>query len=93
MSTPTGPVRLRDQVIAGPGGAMTDEVGVITGDLTITTTARPDGLADIAVEYTGAEETYTLTGSPVPLPPAGLGALHDQVLTAVRAGRAAEAPR
>ncbi|GGN45812.1 hypothetical protein [Streptomyces fuscichromogenes] len=93
MRTPPGPARLRDKVVAGPGGAMTDEVGVITGDLTITTTARPDGLADIAAEYTGAEETYTLTGSPVPVPPAGLRALHDQALAAVRAGRAAQAPR
>ncbi|MFJ9566011.1 hypothetical protein ACIRQQ_39015 [Streptomyces fuscichromogenes] len=75
MSTPTGPVRLRDEMVAGPGGAMTD------------------GLADITAEYTGAEETCTLTGSPVPVPPNGLRALHDQALTAVRAGQAAEAPR
>ncbi|MFE7529516.1 hypothetical protein ACFU7Y_27900 [Kitasatospora sp. NPDC057542] len=93
MHAPTEPARLRDQVLVGPGGAMTDQVGVITGDLTVTTTARPDNLADITIEYTGAEETYTLTGSPVPIPAAGLQALHKEVLAAVRAGRAAQAPR
>jgi hypothetical protein len=54
---------LVSEVTAGPGGAMTDEVGVITGDLTIAATARSDGHADIAIQYTGAEEWYTLTGS------------------------------
>ena len=34
---------LVSEVTAGPGGAMTDEVGVITGDLTIATIARSDG--------------------------------------------------
>lgn len=36
---------LTGQVTAGPGGAMTDEVGVITGDLTLTTSLEDDGLA------------------------------------------------
>ncbi|MFI6690091.1 hypothetical protein [Streptomyces sp. NPDC050485] len=59
-----------DQVTAGPGGAMTDDVGVITGDLTIRTTRLPNNLVDIAIQYTGADEWYTLTGSPVPSPTA-----------------------
>ncbi len=78
------------EVTAGPGGAMTDDVGVITGDLTVVTARRPDGLADVRVQYTGAEEWYTLTGSPCPIPPGGLRALHDAVVAAVRAGGGAE---
>ncbi|MCZ0978749.1 hypothetical protein O1L60_04370 [Streptomyces diastatochromogenes] len=85
--------RFRDQVVAGPGGAMTDEAGVITGDLTLTTAGRPDGLADIRIEYTGAEETYTLTGSPVPIPPDGLHTLHERTLAHIREGGAAQAPQ
>ncbi|MET9853152.1 hypothetical protein ABZY57_09430 [Streptomyces sp. NPDC006450] len=45
---------LTDQVKAGPGGAMTDEVGVITGDVTLTTEASPDGRASVRIQYTGA---------------------------------------
>ncbi|MGW2866160.1 transposase [Streptomyces sp. NPDC001205] len=60
---------LTGQVEAGPGGAMTDEVGVITGDLTLTTRLDDDGQAHFAVQYTQADEWYTLTGSPRPLPP------------------------
>ena len=69
--------RLVDRVKAGPGGAMTDEVGVITGDLTVATSLQPDGRAGVAVQYTDADEWYTLTGSPAPLPhPVGLRQLH-----------------
>lgn len=82
----------RDQVTAGPGGAMTDEVGVVTGDLTVVTALRPDGLAGVRVQYTGAEEWYTLTGSPRPVPPAGLRSLHRAVLEASRAGGGAQVP-
>ncbi|WP_406130755.1 hypothetical protein OHQ89_10250 [Streptomyces canus] len=42
--TTPGLERYEDRVKAGPGGAMTDEVGVITGDLTVATTLLPDGL-------------------------------------------------
>ncbi|MFJ9428410.1 hypothetical protein ACIRQY_02000 [Streptomyces sp. NPDC101490] len=64
------PAVCQDEVTAGPGGAMTVEVGVITGDLTLCTSHRTDGLVDVAVQYTGAEEWYTLTGSPAPSPTA-----------------------
>ncbi|GAA2289081.1 hypothetical protein GCM10010145_69160 [Streptomyces ruber] len=87
------PERLVDRVTAGPGGAMTDEVGVITGDLTLATTLHPDGQAAAAVQYTGADEWYTLTGSPTPLPHhSDLQQLHDAVLAAIRAGGGAQAP-
>ncbi|PWJ02551.1 hypothetical protein DKG34_37710 [Streptomyces sp. NWU49] len=88
---PAHPRQLVDHVTAGPGGAMTDEVGVITGDLTLATRLRPDGQVHIAVQYTGAEEWYTLTGSPVPLPPDGLEALHHHLLERIRRGAAAQA--
>ncbi|MFF4867109.1 hypothetical protein ACWCRF_27550 [Streptomyces sp. NPDC002405] len=77
---------------AGPGGAMTDEVGVITGELTVTTSLLPDGRAGIAIQYTDADEWYTLTGSPVPVPPEGMTVLHAQVQERVRRGRGSEAP-
>ncbi|MFF4160059.1 hypothetical protein [Streptomyces sp. NPDC001678] len=82
-----------DPVVAGPGGAMTDDVGVVTGDLTVVTARRPDGLVDVRVQYTGAEEWYALTGGPRAVPPGGLRAFHDAVLAAVRAGGSAEVPR
>ncbi|MEV1026356.1 hypothetical protein [Streptomyces sp. NPDC050264] len=82
----SGHEELRDTVRAGPGGAMTDEVGVITGDVTIATTLLPDGRARVAVQYTRAEEWYTLTGTPVALPPGGLAALHADALGRVRRG-------
>ncbi|WP_069814044.1 hypothetical protein [Streptomyces sp. TP-A0874] len=85
--------RYEDQVTAGPGGAMTDEVGVITGDLTVVTGLSASGEAVIAVQYTGADEWYTLTGSPVAVPSGGLAALHAEVLERLRQGGGAEAPR
>ncbi|MFJ5548730.1 hypothetical protein [Streptomyces sp. NPDC093225] len=94
MTTPHPHQRaLTDEVKAGPGGAMTDEVGVITGDVTIRTEPAPDGLARVLIQYTGADEWYTLTGSPTPVPAGGLELLHARVLEVVRAGAAAEVPR
>ncbi|NJP99165.1 hypothetical protein [Streptomyces zingiberis] len=92
-SQPEQPEQLVAEVKAGPGGAMTDEVGVITGDLTLATRPLPDGRAGLAVQYTDADEWYTLTGSPVPVPGEGLAALHEQVLAGIRHGGGAEAPR
>ncbi|MGW0735244.1 hypothetical protein [Streptomyces sp. NPDC002851] len=81
-----------DTVTAGPGGVMTDEVGVITGELTLVTSVLPDGRASLRVQYAGAEEWYTLTGSPVPLPSDGPAALHAAVLARIRRGGGAVAP-
>ena len=71
---------------------MTDEVGVITGDLTVATVLQPDGLAAVRIQYTGAEEWYTLTGSPAPVEPGRLETLHAAVLHAVRQGGEAVVP-
>jgi hypothetical protein len=91
MLTPE-PAVCDDQVTAGPGGAMTDEVGVITGDLTIQTTRRANKLVDVHVQYTGADEWYTLTGSPVTVADGELEEYHERVLAAVEHGAEAVAP-
>jgi len=47
-------------IIAPPGGVMTDEVGVVTGDLTLTPWLDGDTLR-LRVQYKGADEWYTVT--------------------------------
>ncbi|MFI9049300.1 hypothetical protein [Streptomyces sp. NPDC053427] len=89
---PDEPRRCIGTVVAGPGGAMTDEVGVITGDLTLATALQPDGRAAVRIQYTGAEEWYTLTGSPIPVAPGGLEVLHAAAVQAVREGGEAVVP-
>ncbi|MBX7555387.1 hypothetical protein K1Y78_47730 [Streptomyces sp. tea 10] len=85
-------ISYQDQVTAGPGGVMTDNVGVITGELTVRTDLGADGrTARVRVQYTGAEEWYTLTGSPAPVPDGDLAAYHQGLLDRIRQGQAAEA--
>ncbi|MER5564440.1 hypothetical protein ACFXPM_36445 [Streptomyces sp. NPDC059095] len=72
---------------------MTDEVGVITGDLTIRTTRRADHHVAVTIQYTGADEWYTLTGSPVAVPDGQIEDYHHRVLDAVEAGAQAVAPQ
>jgi hypothetical protein len=43
-------------------GVMTDEVGVISGELELRTTCSDDGRLTLAIRYVGAEEWYTLPG-------------------------------
>jgi hypothetical protein len=55
---------------------MTDEVGVVTGELTLRT-ELVNGQATLRVQYKDADEWYTVTGGTVPLTdPAGLDAVH-----------------
>lgn len=49
-------------VTAGPGGVMTDEVGVVTGLLTIRTDVDDSLAATLHVQYKDAEEWYAVTG-------------------------------
>jgi hypothetical protein len=49
-------------VVPGPGGAMTDEVGVVTGELTLRTEVDDALNVLVRVQYKGADEWYTLTG-------------------------------
>jgi hypothetical protein len=74
----TGP--LTADITAGPGGVMTDEAGVITGDLTIRT-EYADGHVTVRVQYRDADEWYAVTGAAAPLAdPADAGAVHSIVV-------------
>ncbi|MEU4834120.1 hypothetical protein [Streptosporangium sp. NPDC023615] len=77
--------RYRGKAVAGPGGVMTDEVGVITGDLTVAIAIVGDQVR-VQVQYTGAEEWYTPTGSPAPLAGRTGPAMKTAILRAIRAG-------
>lgn len=64
-------------ISAGPGGVMTDDVGVVTGELTLRTDLAEDGQAVVRVQYRDADEWYTVTGGRAPLAdPADLEAVH-----------------
>ena len=67
---------LTTDITAGPGGVMTDEVGVITGDLTVRT-EYVDGRVTVRVQYRDAAEWYALTGGTAALAdPADAEAVH-----------------
>ncbi len=56
---------------------MTDEVGVITGELTLRTELADDGQVTLRVQYREADEWYTVTGGRARLAdPADLDAVH-----------------
>ncbi len=67
------------------GGVMTKEAGAVTGDLEISTRAEGVSLS-VCVRYAGAEEWYTVEGSPIslsdnaPPSPNELGELHQRIL-------------
>lgn len=64
-------------ITAGPGGVMTDDVGVITGELTLRSELA-GGQAVLRVQYRDAAEWYSVTGGRVTLAdPADLAAVHD----------------
>jgi hypothetical protein len=44
---------------------MTDEVGAITGELELQTRTTPGGDIEAMVRYAGAQDLYTVSGSPV----------------------------
>ncbi len=71
----------RSHVVSTTGGVMTDEAGAVTGELEVRTLPEA-GLLDVRVRYAGAEEWYTVTGSPVPLSGEGRdpGDLHERVV-------------
>ncbi|MFI9625947.1 hypothetical protein [Streptomyces sp. NPDC052042] len=80
-------------VFSGHGGVLTDEVGVLTGDLTVHTTWADD-TAQVTVQYTGAIDWFTMSGSPVPCrSEEDSRRLHDAAVHSVREGSAATVPR
>lgn len=48
------------------GGVMTTEVGAVTGELEVATRAK-GGTLEVFIRYAGAEEWYTVEGSPIEL--------------------------
>ena len=69
------PARSTD-IVPGPGGVMTDEVGVVTGELTLRTELDGDRVV-VKVQYKDADEWYVVTGGAAPLAdPAALDAVH-----------------
>ena len=63
-------------IVPGPGGVMTDEVGVVTGELTLRTELAGEKLT-LRVQYKDAEEWYKVTGGRAEInDPADLEAVH-----------------
>lgn len=52
-------------IIAPAGGIMTDEVGVVTGELTLATEVVGDREVILRVQYKGAEEWYRVTDASI----------------------------
>ena len=61
-NSPTEPISRTTDIVAGQGGVMTDEVGVITGDLTLRTELS-DGQVTVRAQYKDADEWYVVTGA------------------------------
>ena len=55
----------RSIIASTTGGVMTKEVGAVTGDLEIATCPADQGTIEVTVRYAGAEEWYTVEGSPI----------------------------
>ena len=80
------PNETRSTVASTTGGVMTEEVGAVTGELEVAT--RPLAPEDITVtvRYVGADEWYTVEGSPIELgkasdlPPSKPRELHERVV-------------
>jgi hypothetical protein len=63
-------------ITPGPGGVMTDEVGVVTGPLTLRTEVSGREVT-LRVQYKDAEEWYAVTGGRATLrDPADVDAVH-----------------
>ncbi|MGH3728288.1 MAG: hypothetical protein ACRDTU_06000 [Micromonosporaceae bacterium] len=78
----------------GPGGVMTPEVGVVTGELTLRTEVSDSGAVTLKIQYKGAEEWYAVAGGEITLPtaaatdPAAVEAIHRLVLGVLERGGA-----
>ena len=73
---------LRSKFVSTVGGVMTEEAGAVTGDLELLTRPAEAGALEALVRYAGAEEWYTVSGSPLAKPEGGEDprALHEAVL-------------
>jgi hypothetical protein len=71
-------------IVARSGGVMTDEVGAVTGDLTLRTELADDGTVEQKVQYRGADEWYVVTGSRTSLADGrSLDEVHDEAVAAL----------
>ncbi|GAA4217389.1 hypothetical protein GCM10022220_49990 [Actinocatenispora rupis] len=71
----------------GQGGVFTDEVGVITGRVTLETRVDDDGKVVVRVQYKDADEWYTVTGGRCTLHDAAdAKPVHDLVLAVLARG-------
>jgi hypothetical protein len=57
------PEQRRSDFVAKDGGVMTDEVGVVTGDLTLQTEVDDQGRVTQRVQYKDADEWYAISGA------------------------------
>jgi hypothetical protein len=74
------PTEKTTDIVAGQGGVMTDEVGVVTGDLTLRSELTGNDLL-IRVQYKDADEWYTVTGAKTTLrDPGDIDAVHSVVV-------------
>jgi hypothetical protein len=70
--------------INAPGGVMTDEVGVITGELTLRTELTGNDVT-LHVQYKDADEWYVVTDGKATLKdPADLDAVHSLAVAILR---------
>jgi hypothetical protein len=63
-------------IVARSGGVMTDEVGAVTGDLTLRTELSDDGTLRQQIQYVGADEWYGVTDAPTKLDGHTLDEIH-----------------
>ena len=57
---------LNSTFVSTAGGVMTEEAGAITGELELLTGVTSDGGGiEVMVRYAGAQDLYTVSGSPV----------------------------
>ena len=73
---------------AGPGGVMTDEVGVITGELTLRTTVDDGAAVRQTIQYRDADEWYAVTGAPATVPAgASIDSIHCSAVETMTRGQ------
>ncbi len=62
----TGPIgdEFRSTFTSTTGGVLTEEAGAVTGELELLCRPEAEGV-HVAVRYAGADEWYTVSGSPV----------------------------
>ena len=59
---------------------MTEEAGAVTGDLELLTRLSDKGSVEVLVRYAGADEWYTVSGSPAHMSEGDLRATHEVLL-------------